>query len=111
MEKNYRIIFDDVILGQLKKLGKNESVRVILSKMFDKIEEKGNKAGKLIDSKLFIYEMKNKKPPIRLYFKPVIGSKDIYLFQYEIKTSKKKQKFTIDKLKFKVRGILDKLKF
>ncbi|MFB6246793.1 MAG: hypothetical protein ABEI74_04350 [Candidatus Pacearchaeota archaeon] len=66
--KNYELIFDRVILRQLDKVAKDKSVKEILSKMFDKIEEKGPKAGKLLDPKLKLYELKNKRPPIRLYF-------------------------------------------
>ncbi|MBU2639362.1 MAG: hypothetical protein KKG75_01500 [Nanoarchaeota archaeon] len=96
----YKIKFDDVILNQLK--GIDENIKEILSKMFNKIEKKGPKAGKLIDSKLFIYEMKNKRPPIRLYFKYIKNSNYVWLFEYEMKTSEKKQKRTISKLKDKV---------
>jgi len=79
---NFKIIFDDVILNQLKQSGKNQQIRVIISKLFDKIENIGPRAGKLIDSQLFIYEVKIKRPPIRLYFKHVKDSNNIYLFEY-----------------------------
>lgn len=101
----FRVIFDDVILKQLKKLGEKEEIRTIISNMLNKIEEFGPRAGKLIDSKLFIYEIKNKKPPIRLYFKHVQDSNDIYVFEYELKTSEEKQRRTIGKLKEKTRTI------
>lgn len=101
MEKHYRLVFDEHIAEQLKKLKDNESIRSILSKMFDKIEEQGIKAGKRIDSQLHLYEMKNKHPPIRLYFKE-INNKEILLFEFELKTSEKKQKKTIGKLKHKI---------
>lgn len=104
----YRAIFDDVILKQLKKLGEKETARKIISNMLDKIEELGPRAGKLIDSKLFLYEIKNKKPPIRLYFKHVKGY-DIYVFEYELKTSEEKQNKTIEKLKDKTRELFKNL--
>ena len=100
----YRIVFDSIILNQLKKLGENESIRSILTKMMDKIEELGPRAGKLIDSHLFIYEMKTKNSPLRLYFKHAQNN-DIYLFEYELKTSKKKQQKTIEQLRQRVRTI------
>ena len=34
--KRFRLIFDDVILFQLKELGRKEKIRIILSKMFDR---------------------------------------------------------------------------
>jgi len=51
--------FDPVMIKQLKKAAGNKTIKEILSKMLDKIEEKGPKVGELIDSKLFIYELKN----------------------------------------------------
>jgi len=35
---NYKLIFDDVILKQLKRAGKNKHIRDILSKILDKLE-------------------------------------------------------------------------
>lgn len=99
MNPKFNIVFDEVILGQLKKLGKNKELRERISKILDKIEELGPSAGKLLDSKLRIYEVKSKRPPIRLYYKHVLDSKEIYIFEYELKTSKTRQKKTIKKLK------------
>lgn len=70
--------------------------------MFDKIEEVGLNAGKLLDAQLHLYELKNKHPPLRLYFKQ-INQEEILLFEYEIKTSEKKQNQTIAKLKHRIR--------
>ena len=101
MEKNYELVFDEVILRQLEHAGKNEHLRSILSNIFDKIEEKGPRAGKLVDSKLFIYEIKLKHPPLRVYYKHNKLTNEIYLFEYEMKTSPKKQKRTLTKLRRK----------
>ena len=100
---NFELIFDDVILAQLKEAGKDSQIRAILSKLMDKIEELGPRAGKLIDSKLHIYEAKMKHPPMRLYFKQVFNSNKIYVFEYEFKTSEKSQRQTIARLKNKVK--------
>ena len=103
MEGNkYTLVFDDVILKQLKKAGKDPKIREILSKMLDKLELIGHYAGELLDPKLLLYELKNKHPPIRLYFK--VKGEDIFVFEYEIKKSEKKQQQTIDKLKLKIRN-------
>ena len=51
----YDLLFDKVIVDQLKHLGKNKHLKRILSKLLDKIENKGPRTGKLLDSKLFIY--------------------------------------------------------
>tara|TARA_Y100000034_G_C6692669_1_gene305061 strand:- start:251 stop:562 length:312 start_codon:yes stop_codon:yes gene_type:complete len=100
---NYKLIFDDIILKQLKQAGKNKQIKDILSNILDKIEELGPDAGKLIDSHLFIYEIKIKNPPIRLYYKPNKITNEIYIFQYEMKTSEKKQQKTIEKIKKKLK--------
>ncbi len=101
MPPNFEIIFDKVILTQLKKLGKNQEIKKRLSKMLDRIEDFGPRAGKLLDPKLNIYEIKSKRPPIRLYFRHVKKSGQIYVFEYELKTSTTKQRATIKKIKEK----------
>ena len=73
--------------------------------MLDELEEKGSQTGKLVDSHLFIYEIKNKHPPLRLYFKHNIQTNEIYVFEYEMKTSEEKQKLTLTKIRFRARNI------
>lgn len=51
MEK-FKIVFDEVMIKQLKKAAKNHQVKAVLSKMLDKIELLGPSAGELLDSKL-----------------------------------------------------------
>ncbi|MBS3156235.1 hypothetical protein J4413_03315 [Candidatus Woesearchaeota archaeon] len=97
----YNLVFDEIILKQLKDLSKNKGLKEIISKILDKIEELGPNAGNLLDSKLHIYEIKRKSPPIRLYFKHNLTTEEIYIFEYEMKTSTKKQKETILRLKRK----------
>ena len=77
--------------------------------MFDELEEKGPQAGKLLDSHLFIYEIKNKHPPIRLYFKHNIQTNEIYVFESEMKTSEEKQRRTIEKIRLKARDLKAKI--
>ena len=69
--------------------------------MLDKIEDLGPQAGKLLDIALRIYEIKTNHPPIRLYFKHNTATNEIYVFEYEMKTSEKKQKQTLTKLRWK----------
>lgn len=101
MEKRFTLIFDDVIIKELKKAAKNENIKSILRTMLDKLESFGPDAGKLLDSKLFLFEIKNKHPPIRLYFKPKKDTYEIYVFEFEMKTSEETQQKTIQKLKQK----------
>jgi len=105
MNKSFELIFDDIILKQLKKAGKNQKVREILKKMFDKLELAGSSVGELLDSQLFIYEIKNMHPPIRLYFKHDRNTNEIKVFEFEMKTSKEKQQKTIQRIKFKVKNL------
>ncbi len=102
MEKMYTLIFDKVIIKQLKKAAKNNQVKEILTKMLDSIEENGPDAGELLDSQLFIYEVKNMRPPIRLYYQHSKASNEIKVFEYEMKTSSEKQQITIEKIKSKL---------
>ena len=88
MEKRYNLIFDEVMIKQLKSLGKDANIRYLISNMLDKIEILGDLAGKILDSQLHIYEIKNKHPPLRLYFKPIVNSnnmspKEIYELLYK----------------------------
>ena len=59
--KRYNLVFDEVILKQLRSLGKDKNLRDLISKILDKIEELGPYAGYLIDSRLHIYEVKRKE--------------------------------------------------
>ncbi len=64
METNYTLVFDDVIIKQLKKAAKNRHIQEILAKMLDKLELSGLNAGELLDPQLSLYEVKLKHPPI-----------------------------------------------
>lgn len=97
----YTLVFDDVIIKQLQKAAKNNHIKAVLTKLLDKLENLGPNAGKLLDSKLFIYEMKTKRPPMRLYFKHNLWINEIYVFEYEMKTSENNQQKTIDRLRRK----------
>lgn len=101
----YPLVFDEVMIKQLQKAGKNQQLKLILKNMFDELELKGPAIGKLLDSHLFIYELKNKHPPLRLYFKHNIKTNEIYIFEFEIKTSEEKQKLTIAKIRFRAGNI------
>ena len=101
----YELVFDEVIHKQLIKLKTKHDIRKIISDMLDRIELMGPDAGKLLDSKLFIYEIKSKTPPIRLYYKVKKETKECYVFEFEMKTNEKKQKTTIENIKEKTRNI------
>ncbi len=59
MDEKFVLVFDEIMLKQLKKLGADENLRSLLSKLLDKMEEFGPSAGKLIDSHLQLYEIYN----------------------------------------------------
>ena len=66
MEKRFTLVFDDILKKQLDKSAKDKKIQEILTKMFNKVEFLGPLAGELLDSQEFIYEIKNKHPPIHL---------------------------------------------
>ena len=76
METQYTLVFDDVMVKQLKKAGKNQHIKEILTKMLDKLELSGPDVGELLDTQLSLYEVKIKHPPLRLYFKHNV--KDVF---------------------------------
>ncbi len=98
---NFPLVFDEVMIKQLQKAAKDQQLKEILKNMLDELEEKGPRAGKLLDSHLFIYEIKSKHPPIRLYFKHNIKTNEIYVFEFEMKTSEEKQKLTLAKIRWR----------
>jgi hypothetical protein len=71
--------------------------------MFDKIEEKGPAAGKLLDSKLNLYEIKSKRPPLRLYFEIIFKFNKAKIINFEMKKSSIKQNKTIKIIKKNIR--------
>jgi mRNA-degrading endonuclease RelE of RelBE toxin-antitoxin system len=97
----YELVFDEIMIKQLKKIAKNNQIKKKVSKMLDRLEHIGPLAGKLLDSKLFIYELKSKNPPLRLYFKHNRESKEIYVFEYSMKKCPGKQQETIDRIRSK----------
>src|SRR3989338_7005144 len=105
MEERYTLVFDDVMMKQLKKAAKSQHIKEILTKMLDKLENLGPDAADLLDSQLSIYEIKIKHPPIRLYFKHNKPTNEIYVFEFEMRTSQEKQKATIIKIKRKASGL------
>jgi hypothetical protein len=89
------------MLKQLKDIKNDGNLRPIFTKILDKLEEMGPLAGKLLDSHLFIYEIKMKRPPIRLYYKHNQATNELYVFEYEMKTSVEKQQRTVEKIRRK----------
>lgn len=103
MEKTYQLIFEKEVLHQLNKLHKKKDLTNLLNKMLDKIELLGPLAGNLISNQLSLYEVKMKKPPLRLYYQINEEKKQAYVLEFEMKTSQDKQKKTIDRLKKNIR--------
>ena len=101
MQKRFTLVFDEVMVKQLKKVAKNQNIKHILTKFFDKLELLGPDAGNLLDPQLAMYEIKSKHPPVRLYYKHKKETDEIYVFEFEMKTSEEKQKKTIGKLRHK----------
>ena len=95
---NYELIFGKSILKKLKRVESQKDIKDLVSKMLDKIEEKGPKAGKLLDPTFNLYEIKSKKPPLRLYFEIIFEGKYAEIIDFEMKRSQTKQKTLIRKI-------------
>ena len=100
--KKFTLIFDEPILKQLKKAAKDKNTELIVKKLLDRLEIYGPISGNLLDVKIWLYELKNKHPPIRIYFKHQKETNEIYVLEYEMKTSEKKQSNTISNLRKKL---------
>ena len=93
------VVFDDVVKEKLEKAIAKGGAREIIKHWLDELEEHGPNAGKLLDNHLWLYEMKNKHPPLRLYYHYQKSTGKIIIFELEMKTSEKKQNVTITKIK------------
>lgn len=95
---NYIVVFDEVVKWQIEKALLKGNIMLIIKQWIDDLEKNGPNAGKLIDNHIWLYEMKNKHPPLRLYYHYQKAFNKIIIFEFEMKTSDKKQKQTINKL-------------
>jgi mRNA-degrading endonuclease RelE of RelBE toxin-antitoxin system len=96
---SYTLIFSKDLLKNLKKLAKDVHTKHILVKMLNKLETKGPSIGILLDSRLRLHELKNKRPPLRIYYWPIPNTDKILVFLSENKTNQRRQQETIDLLK------------
>ena len=102
MEPRYEVVFDEVVKVKLQKVITKGNHRGIIKDWLDLLEDKGPVAGKLLDNHVWLYELKNKHPPLRLYFYHQKSTDKIIIFELEMKTNEKKQKETIGKLRHKL---------
>lgn len=100
MFKRSKTIFGENSSKQVKKLSKDKKTKQIITRLLDKLELSAGSVGRLIDSKKSIYEIKNKRPPLRIYYKINTEENIINILEVELKTSEKKQKKTIKRLKY-----------
>lgn len=98
MEKKYSLVFDEVMKRKLEKAITKSSYRDMIKQWLDELEKQGPNAGKLLDNHTWLYELKSKHPPLRLYYHYSKSTDKIILFELEMKTSEKKQQDTINKL-------------
>lgn len=105
----YKIIFDRVIVEQLRELARNRHLKQRINKLFDRLELKGPDAGKLIDFKLHIYDLKTKKPAIRIYYTYTSEKDEINVFEFHLKKGRGNQHRIISKIKNKIIKILNHL--
>ena len=102
MEKHHQVVFDEYVRIKLQKAISKSGYKKIIKNWLDLLEQNGSSAGKLLDNHVWLYEIKNKHPPLRLYFYHQKTTEKIIIFELEIKTSKLKQKKTIEKIRKKI---------
>ena len=107
MEQLYKVVFDEYVRDKLQKAINKSDYKEIIKQWLDLLEVKGPLAGKLLDNHIWLYEMKNKHPPLRLYFYHQKSTDKIIIFELEMKTSKLKQKKTIGKLRHRLSKFLN----
>ena len=66
MEQLYKVVFDEYVRDKLQKAINKSDYKEIIKQWLDLLEVKGPLAGKLLDNHIWLYEMKNKHPPLRL---------------------------------------------
>ncbi|MFH1400047.1 MAG: hypothetical protein ABIH41_00875 [Nanoarchaeota archaeon] len=95
----FKAVFSQEMIKEFRKAARNKKIKEILSAMLDKLEDKGPETGNLLDTKLHIYELKNKRPPLRLYYKENLGTEEIFIFAFDMKTGARKQQKAIDSIR------------
>lgn len=92
----FKLHFTKKATKQLLKLSKNKSVFEILQTAFDSLEEKGADVGKLLDVKTGLFELKRKRPPLRIYYG--VEMSKVIIIEIEFKKSTRGQNVLISKL-------------
>ncbi|MEK6938859.1 MAG: hypothetical protein AABX04_07505 [Nanoarchaeota archaeon] len=98
MIKRFTLVFDEVMKQKLAEAITKANCREVIKQWLDRLEQLGPDAGKLLDNHVWLYEMKSKHPPLRLYYHYSKTAEKIVLFELEMKTSEKKQQKTINRL-------------
>jgi hypothetical protein len=102
MNRQFNVVFDDYVKKKFEKIITKGSYREIIKNWLDSLEETGPAAGKLLDNHVWLYELKNKHPPLRLYFYYQKSTKKVIIFEVEMKTSPLKQQKTIEKIRKRI---------
>ncbi|MBI2146625.1 hypothetical protein HYU22_04760 [Candidatus Woesearchaeota archaeon] len=103
-EKKYVVVFDEEMKKKLEEIIIKTNSKELIKKWLDKLEHLGPSAGKLLDNHVWIYELKNKHPPLRLYYHHHQETGKIILFELEMKTSEQKQQKTIRRLWYRLQS-------
>ena len=65
---NFIIQYDKKVVHELHKLRHHDDLAATYLHLLQKLEQLGPRAGKLLDEHLHVYEVREKHPPLRLYF-------------------------------------------
>lgn len=104
---------DPEMQKQLEKI-RDGALQQLMEKCRRRLELLGPRAGKLLNSRYHLYEWKNNRPPLRVYYR-VFWDDSILMIFYELKTSEAKQRQTIahilSRFGFRILYLLDKHTF
>jgi len=98
----HQTIFSAEMVKQFKKLSENQAIKKLLVGMLNDLEQKGPHIGKLLDSRLHLFELKRGNPSLRVYYRPRLGTNKIDVFELEVKKSQKQQNSTIKRLRKRI---------
>lgn len=96
--------FSTQLKDELKVLARsNGNLYNRIRKLSKKLEEAGVAAGQLLDTEVWLYELKSKRPPIRLYYTASKTGNPVFLIGYELKKDSQQQQKTIVQLSARLR--------
>jgi len=98
-----RVEFSEGFRNEMRLLEKQQSVYRRVYALLQNLELSAKPRGVLLDVHVRLYELKAKRPPIRVYYQWRVSS--VYVLGYGMKTSAQKQQRVIEKFLSVLRGL------